>query len=608
MVDLSHEPASSPSFNVKREEQVMAPMRDGVRLAVDVFRPDAPGKFPVLVTLGPWSKEMASDLQWVMPPQPPTTRAWHAPIEAGDTRTIVSRGYIHILAQIRGVGHSEGKYTVDYGWSGKDTDAYDIIEWAAALPWSDGNVGMIGISSFAATQLFTALQQPPHLKAIFPYDSPGDMYRDGRYDGGLFSTFVLGLARNWAISAWDTEKREEQKKKADEIWQSTVQGKPDPLGHHIVRDVMMYPEYYNILVHPQVNPWFFELLVRPFDDDYYRRGSFSEYYDKITIPIYTGAGWYAWTYTHLAGAFRTWEGVTKSKAKKMIIGPGLHGPGQRWYHLDRPFHQYHDEMLRWYDHWLKGIDTGMTEEPPIKLFVNGVNRWRYENEWPLARTAWRKFYPHTHGRLSEDEPSPNETLPDVFSQGPLTTTNEVSRVQYQTAPLSRDVEVTGPVALDLQASFEVEDSSWVDTNWIVSLSDVFPDGNEIEVTKGWLKASHRALDPSRSKPYRPYHPHTKESIENIQQGKIYEYAIEFRPASNVFRAGHRIRLKVMSMDMPGPAIFIQAHLCRNDLVVHKVYHSREHMTHLLLPVIENTGPSQWLSEERAKALPRPEPL
>lgn len=593
---------SEPIHKVKRDGEHMVPMRDGVHLAADIFRPDAEGKFPALVSLGPWSKELSSDLQWTTPPQPPSTRLWAAPIEAGNSEYLVSRGYVHVIAHIRGLGHSEGAYDISTGWVGKATDTYDLIEWTAQQPWCNGNVGMIGISAYGTIQLCTAIQQPPHLKAIFPYDAPGDLYRDGYYDGGLLSTFILNLGRNWAISGLEQDRVQELKRKAREIRQKVAAQEEDPVGYHIVKDVMMYGEMYNILVHPQVNPWFSELITNPFDGPMYRERSFCEQYDKITIPSYCGAGWYAWTYTHLSGAFRNYAGITRAKAKKLILGPTAHGPGNRWYHLERPFHQYHDEILRWYDYWLKGIDTGIMDEPPIKLFVMGANRWRYEKEWPLARTVWKKLYPRTFGRLLDDPPGTPETTPDVFVQQPLTTTSDLGLVRYQTAPFTRDLEITGPIALNLYASIQVEDKDWVDTNWIVSIRDVDPQGTDRELTRGWLKASHIALDPSKSKPGQPYHLHTKESIEKIEPDRIYEYAIEVRPTSNIFRAGHRIRLEIMSTDVAGPAVFIPPHLCRNDVVVHKIYHTKQYPTNLLLPTIPTTDPTQWLDEERARNL------
>ncbi|MHB8566212.1 MAG: CocE/NonD family hydrolase [Nitrososphaerales archaeon] len=594
---------SQPIYKLKFEPDVMIPMRDGVRLASDIYRPEAEGeKFPALLAYGPWSKELSSDLQWAHPPQPASTHDWNGGIEMGNSEYIVSRGYIHVMANLRGVGYSEGQFESQYGRVGRPTDIYDVVEWIADQPWCDGQVGMIGISGFGATQMFAALQQPPHLKAIFPYDTAGDVYRDGIYDGGMLSTFSFQLGRVLAVNG-DDPIMEERKKLGHEIRRKILSKEPDPLGHHIVKDMMMYSYFYNALIHPQLSRFLWDLMIDPFDNPTYRRKSYSTHYDKITIPAYCGAGWYAWTYTHLPGAFRNYNGITKSKGKKMIIGPGLHGPGDRWYQLERPFHQYHDEIMRWYDYWFKGIDTGIMDEPPIKLFVNGINKWRYETEWPLARTRWTKYYLRSFNRLLRDEPYVVETEPDGFIQHPLNYTNEIAKLTYRTAPMIEDMELTGPVTLYLHAAIDCEDKSWVDTNWISSLIDLGEDGGEMELGRGWLKASHRALDAEKSKPYQPYHDHTKESIEKIEPNRIYEYAIEFRPVSNVFKTGHRIKLEIMSMDLPGPIEFIPQHICRNDTVVHKVYHSRERPSYLLLPMIPSTDKSQWLDEERASPLP-----
>jgi uncharacterized protein len=599
---------SEPTYGVKFEGELMVPMRDGVHLAADVYLPDTEEKFPALLAYGPWSKELASDLQWVYPPQPPHSRLfWTGSIESGNSEYIVSRGYAHVMAQVRGLGHSEGMYESSWGWVGRPSDAYDLVEWIAKQPWCDGNVGMVGISAFAAAQLWTAIQQPPHLKSVFCYDTPGDLYRDGFYDGGVLSTFSAGLASVYARNGIELEKMEKRKALAREIRSAIISKKADPLGYHIVKDIMLYPMLYAALIHPQMSPWIFDLWSNPFDDQNYREKSFCTYYDSISVPAYCGSGWYAWTYTHLAGAFRNYEGLTKAKAKKLIVGPAAHGPGNRWYALDRPFHQYHDEILRWHDYWLKGLDTGIMDEPPVKIFVMGVNRWRYENEWPLARTRWTKLYLRTFGRLLKESPKLSETAPDVFAQQPLNTTDNIARMEYRSAPLSSNLEITGPIALYLNAAIEVEDKSWVDANWIASLGDEGPDGTERELTRGWLKASHRAIDPQRSKQWQPYHPHSKESVEKIDEGKVYQYAIELRQTSNVFLAGHKIKLTLMSADLPGPIEFIPYHLCRNDVVVHKIYRSREHPSYLVLPTIPETDASKWIEEERASELPALQP-
>ena len=178
----------------------------------------------------------------------------------------------------------------------------------------------------------------------------------------------------------------------------------------------------------------------------------------------------------------------------MIMGPGD----------ERPWYETHDEVLRWFDYWLKGIDNGIMDEPPIKIFTTGSNDWRTENEWPLARTHWKKYYLRSRGRLMDEAPIFNEG-PDCFVQQPLDETSEVNSIKYTTEPLNEDVEVTGPMAIYLYASIDQ-----TDTNWRVTLSDVDGCGiNRFILTDDWLKASHRAVDESKSEVCRPWHPHTK---------------------------------------------------------------------------------------------------
>lgn len=600
----------------------MIPMRDSVKLAADIYVPDAEEgkKFPALLAYGIWNKEYSSDLQWKYPPQPPPSFLWSGSAEAGNSEYLVSRGYVHVLAQIRGVAHSEGLFEDQYQWVSRPSDAYDVVEWVAEQPWCDGNVGMVGISAFGASQLWAAIQKPPHLKAIFPYDTPGDLYRDGFYDGGMLSLLPLSLMP--AANGYDPKKREERRKigyelrakmrsmsmsgsESESVVASGETTEDDFLLDYALKDYFGYTKLFNILVHPNTHPMMFNLLMNQFDGEVYRAKSYYPSYDKIAIPVYCGTGWYSIFYHHMLGAFRNYEGLGQtSKAVKLIMGPDAHGPGDRWFHLERPWHEYHDEMVRWYDYWLKGKNTGIMDEPPIKLFVMGANRWRYENEWPLARTEWRKFYLRSFKRLmEEEEPASTETTPDAFVQQPLNTTNDIAKLEYQTAPLSQDLEITGPIAANLYGSINTENRMWVDANWIICVKDVFENGVERDMTKGWLRASHRAIDPKLSKPYRPYHPHTREALEKLEVDKIYEFPIEVRPTSNVFKAGHRIKVEIFSAELPALLPDLAHHVTRNDVVLHKVYRSKKHPSHLLLPVIRETSPSQWLDRDRAKYLP-----
>lgn len=238
--------------------------------------------------------------------------------------------------------------------------------------------------------------------------------------------------------------------------------------------------------------------------------------------------------------------------------------------FNRPWHENHDVILRWYDHWLKGIDTGIMDEPPISILVQGTNEWRYEKEWPLARTKWTKFYLRENGLLSEVPPTSDEK-PDSFTNRPgLKPGQAVPFVKYTTTSLNDDLEITGPISLYFYASLSDQDA-----DWMVVINDIDINGLEKLVSKGWLKASHLELDESRSKSYQPFHLHLR-SIP-IRPGKIYKYAIDIKETSYVFKAGHRIQLKIKGQDVPweGKNYAKFCHLPRSRETLHMIHHNSE---------------------------------
>jgi uncharacterized protein len=560
-----------PIYQIKTEADNYVSMRDGVQICVDIYRPDQRGRFPALLGMGPYGKTTQVrlyDLSIVA--------------EAGDPSYIVPRGYAHVVADVRGTGKSEGEMRCFHSKQEQE-DGYDLVEWIARQPWCDGNVGMVGPSYYAMSQMLVAGQQPPHLKAIFAYDSPGDWYREGPYDGGCFSDYFPGMYRRAvvnrnAVSVMVSDNSPE------ELSQLTREKIED-------RDLNVNSRHLLVLQHPWMNPPAFDVLLNSADGPFYRERSPCTNYDKITIPVFCGSGWYAYTYTHLAGAFRNYAGV-KGPKKLLISGPFFRGP-------EHPqalsWRQYHEIMLRWYDYWLRGINTGIMDEPPVKIFVMGVNKYRYENEWPLARSTWTRLYLRSTERLSV-EPEMRVPEPDCFVQMPPTLTASVQGLKYRTQAFEEPVEVTGPMALHLYAEIDQPD-----TNWIAVLKDVSPDGTEVELTRGWLKASHKALDSGRSKPWQPYHTHT--TPEAIRPGEIVEYDIEIRPTSNVFAAGHRIQLEICNLELPAAVVITEkgpmtSHLAISRTVTHKIYRNREYQSYLLLPIIRDTDASQWVPVEK----------
>jgi len=343
-------------------------------------------------------------------------------------------------------------------------------------------------------------------------------------------------------------------------------------------DVRNYPNFVHILEYPQPHPQFIDWIVNPFDGPFYQADQPVSKADRIKIPVHISVKWgRGWT---VDGTIDCWEKIKGPKWLELHPLPPMQ---------ERPFHEFHDIMLRWYDYWLKGIDTGVTKQPPIKVFVEGVRKWRYEKEWPLARTKWTEFYlRHRHRLLTEPEPlGVGSVPPDGFYQPPLTVTDNVQVVRYTTAPMLEDTEVTGPGAFYMYASIDTDD-----TNFIVKLNDIDPHGKRSPVSTAWLKASHREVDESKSKPWRPHHPHAR--AVRVKPGEIYEYALRIYSMSWVFKAGHRIELEIRSQeasDDPMAALLPPdaGHLPSGRATTHKIYRDKDHPSYLLLPVIPADG-------------------
>ncbi len=272
------------------EKDVAVRMRDGINLSVDLYRPNAEGRFPALLAFSIYNKDLQGpDVAAALPPQPAWSSLWAGPLEAGDTKFFVTRGYVHIIGSPRGVGKSDG------GGS-RQWDSYDLIEWIAQQPWCDGNVGMVGISGFGAEQLFVARQNPPHLKAIFPYDPRGaygtlGSFRE-EYPGGVIHLFRYLVMHFGAIHGVKGKPGALPPDK-EVLWQQAMNNP----------DYKMYPHLYNVLTQKgQHMPPYFQLPIDPYDSEANVKEAESSF-EKIKIPTYTGAGWYAYTYkTHLNGA------------------------------------------------------------------------------------------------------------------------------------------------------------------------------------------------------------------------------------------------------------------------------------------------------------------
>jgi uncharacterized protein len=503
---------SEPRYTIQCDWNQSVTMRDGVKLLFDVYRPHQPGeRFPALCSFSPYTRQLQRE------------NNTFGQNEAGISEFWVSRGYAHVIVDVRGTNGSEG----GWDWYGPDEqrDYVEVIEWVARQSWCNGNVGMTGCSYFAVSQNLAAAQQPPGLKAIFPYDCQTDMYRHVLYPGGIPHD---GYARIW-FSALDSLNFRSGRS------QNTV---------------AMTEHFRNVLS-----------LKYPLDGPRYWEHSTWPKLGQIQTPAYFGCHWMF--YQHLRGPFSAWMNTGKI-TKRMLIGPTPKPV--------RPFAAYHMEALRWYDHFLKGMDTGVLDGAPIHLWILGEEMWRDEYEWPLARTRWTEFYlggTVGNGTLSDTPPLDGEQTLDYQPGGEQWLWGR-PRWVYRSSPLDQPMEITGPIQLNLAIA-----SSATDTDWVVTLYDEAPDGSVRELTQSWLRSSHRAVDPGRGRQNQPWHPHDR--IEPLTPGKPEELQIEVIPACNVFYQGHRIRLELSNCD---------------SLVEHNSFYKRTLLMQARNTVIQGRGKSR----------------
>lgn len=550
---------SAADYKLLIERDVDVPMRDGARLKADVFRPDDGGRFPAILNLGPYQK----DKLWVPPANLEEKATPNMNWETVTPEWWVPKGYAAVRVDGRGSGKSPGQCEP---WSlAEAVDFYDAIEWAAAQPWCNGNVGLSGISYFAINQWFVANLQPPSLKAIMPWEGFADIYRDALFHGGILNVFMT----NW-------------------ITAHTM--------HHVMgRAAQHVPDGWktNTMWH-----WMHNNL-----DSGVLAGSQAQW-DRITVPMYSVGNWTGFG-LHMRGNTEAFvRAASKHKKLRMHTGSHVH-----------PFYTEEGkrDQLRWFDYWLKGIDNGIMDEPPVKLAIrHGADKieWREEREWPLKRTQWTKFYFDISGAADGKEPrvgalvkekpanSSSCTYPS-FSLGSMGSTSAASSqvmgggikpgmgIALETPPLAEDVELTGP----LMASFWVSSSS-EDADLFLTLRNFDASGNEVletgqqgtpvPVAKGWLRASHRELDEKLTLPYRPYHKHTRRLW--LKPGEIVQVDVEIWPTSMVFKKGHRIRLDVQPRDGAGSQGYLHYHADYNT-GTNTLYAGGEYESYLLLPVI-----------------------
>jgi len=496
---------SERKYGVIRKPDVFIPVSDGINIDTDQFFPDTKEKVPVVLGVVAYGKGQTM---------------YAVGNESGDPDIFCRRGYAHVVMNSRGSGKSDGKYT-NYG-PPEVKDVYDVIEWLADQPWCDGNVVMWGLSYYGVAQLQVAGLNPPHLKAIVPINNYTDFYRMMYYPGGI----MLATRKSWAHGVyWDS------KGQGFASWSREHMGDAkyrEAIAEALKdKDICAVPYLVDVLKNPDYaeNPLIVDMILNPFDTDYYQERSSTSRLDKITAPALLVANWRQYT-GHLMGCLQAWEKI-KSPKKMVIYGT----------RLDANFNTLLYEAIRWYDYHVKGIENGIMDEPNVRLWVQGTNGWKTASDWPVPETKWIPFYLHPKGLLWEMEPWP-EGGSSMFEDS---VTQPGGCLKFYTEPLQEDTEVVGPSVLNLYGS-----TSSNEVFWFVTLLDVDPEGKERLLAEGWLRGSMREVDPKRSKPWAPFHPFLKRVP--LVPGQIYEFNIEVCSNANLFRAGHRIGLRVGCTD------------------------------------------------------------
>ena len=502
-------------------------MEDGVVLRADVFRPVAEGRYPVIMNHGPYAKGVAfqegfsamwkplvADYPEILDGSTNAYQNW----ETVDPERWVPDGYAVIRVDSRGTGRSPGFLDI---FSPREIRDYAAcIEWAGTQSWSNGKVGLLGVSYYAVSQWLVAAQQPPHLAAIIPWEGATDYYREFTHHAGLLNEFV---------STWyPAQVRAVQHGVGD-------RGPRNPnTGETIAGPETLTDD--ELAANRRDSPA--DLLAHPLNDEFYIERSAD--LPKITVPLLSAANWAHGLHTR--GGLEGW--AQASSEQKWLE---VHGLG----HVTE-FYTAHgiDLQKRFFGHFLQGRDTGWDRQPPVELnvrHVDGSFELRAEQEWPLARTEWTKFYLHpADGSLSTETPADRSTAEfEALGEG----------LTFTTAPFTGRTEITGPAAARLVAA-----SSTTDADLFLTVRVLDPQGRDIRfvsgldpagvVANGWLRASHRALDAERTLPHRPWHPHN--ALDPLVPGEAVALDIEIWPTSVVVPAGYRLAVTIQGRDFEFP--------------------------------------------------------
>jgi hypothetical protein len=605
-------------YEIVPTKNVMVAMRDGVRLGTDIYRParngmPVEGKFPTLLERTPYNKDGA----------------------AATANYFVARGYVVVMQDVRGRYQSEGHWRPIRD---DPNDGFDTAKWIGAQPWSDGSIGTLGSSYDGATQHALAIANAPYVKAMIPRNAMSDFGRYGVRHNGAFELRFF----NWVFTLGNAAG-------TPNATAAAARAASDPaaaaalvdMGEQVreyVRSLPLRPGTTPLKFAPDYEAWLIEAMSHGEYDAFWKDSGSSvidhlaEYKD---IPAYHTTGWYDSWATQVANLNYVELRRTKRSLQRLIVGPWIHSSENRSYAGKAQFTEdaaldLQAFQLRWFDHWLKGIDNGVDREPPVRIYVMGGGdahktpegrifvggHWREEQEWPLARTAPTPYYLHANGVLSADKPAddrpitylfdPRNPVPtlggNVSSQGtlmfqgaadqrcrldfwlcsdtkPLSARNDV--LVFQTAPLTGDIEVTGRLIVKLWAA-----SNALDTDFTAKLVDVyppstdFPAGVDLNIADSIVRARFRnGLD----------------KAELLKPGQPYEFTIEMYPTSLVFKRGHRIRLDISSSNFPRFDVNPNSgeplnNNRRSQIAENTVYLDAKHPSQFIVPVIP-AGPA-----------------
>ena len=543
------------------------PMRDGTTLSADRYFPKGqPGPFPVILARTPYDN-MSEPL-------------------INDAIYFAQNGYAFLAQDCRGRNDSDGVFDP---WVNEYNDGHDTLEWIGAQSWCNGNVGMHGSSYLGGVQWMAAAMGSRYLKAIVPRVIGDNLHDSPHYQGGAFT---LHLDATWCF------------RMGGRTWQAIDRFNWDQVFPTLpLRDV------------PKVGgkdiSFFQDWLDHPDYDDYWRNLAIKERYHDIKVPVLQIGGWYdvfaGGTLNNFLGMREKGGSDVARNGQRVVMGPWHHHACSETHAGEVDFGnvsvlELNEIELRWFDHWLKGIDNGADREAPLRIYVMGTNEWRDEHEWPLARTRLTPYYLHSGGSANSlvgdgtlsteapaDEPcdrydynpafptptrgggtccSPEIVDWGAFDQRPVEFRNDV--LVYTSEPLEDDLEVTGPVIVKLHASTDGRD-----TDFTAKLVDVHPDGNAKNLCDGIIRGRYRE---------------STKSQKLLEPGAVYEFTIDLWITSNVFKKGHRIRVDISSSNFPRFDRNLNTGRTAADdteirMARQTVFHDRTRPSQIVLPVI-----------------------